>query len=170
MDTNFKSYQLLLVMGVAGAGKSTIGHLLAEALGWDFFDGDDFHPPQNVAKMAQGLPLSDADRLPWLQAMRRFIAQRDATQQPAVIAASVLKQQYRDLLMQQDTQIALIYLQGDFDTIYARMQQRQQHFMKAEMLQSQFDALEEPESAWKISIQQSPTQMVAQILEHLRKH
>jgi len=137
-----------IVMGVSGCGKSLIGSLLAERLGLSFFDGDDFHPPENVEKMRQGVPLNDHDRREWLQTLNALI-NKEST---AVVACSGLKPQYRELL-RQGNEATLIYLKGDIDTIWQRHQQREGHYFNGRgMLESQFDDLIEPSTTEAIAI------------------
>ena len=133
-----------VVMGVSGSGKTTVGQALARALDCPFYDADDFHPPENVAKMAGGVPLTDADRAPWLARLHKLLADHVQRKQTAVLACSALKEAYRERLRRGLSGVRFIYLQGDFDLIRERMQARENHYMKAEMLQSQFDALEPP--------------------------
>lgn len=151
-------------MGVAGSGKTTIGKALAEALGWSFYDGDDFHPPENVAKMAQGIPLDDADRAPWLTTLHDLIASCLANDKPAVLACSALKQRYRDQLLAGNPYTEFVYLKGDFQTILERMKQRRGHYMKPEMLQSQFAALEEPTDALTLDIREDVSKIIEKII------
>jgi len=142
-----KAAQVFVLMGVSGSGKTTIGQTLARQLNCPFYDGDDFHPPENVAKMSNGIPLTDGDRWPWLQRLRGLIAVHLEQGQPAVLACSALKKKYREQLGSGNNGMVLIYLKGSFDLIWQRMQHREGHYMKAEMLQSQFDTLEEPSPA-----------------------
>ena len=157
----------VVVMGVSGSGKSTIGRLLAQRLGCSFYDGDDYHPPANVAKMAAGLPLDDTDRAGWLAELARLIAEGLARDEDGVIACSALKRQYRDVLCIDRQRVRFVYLRGDFAAIWARLQSRKGHFMKAPMLQSQFDALEEPEGAVVVDTSLEPVQVIDRILEQL---
>jgi len=135
-----------VVMGVSGCGKTTVGQGVAEALGCPFYDGDDFHPPENIAKMAKGIPLNDQDRYPWLAKLHDLMAVHLERGETAVLACSALKKKYRDQLRQGNEGLQFIFLQGDFDLIWGRMSARQGHYMKADMLRSQFAALEEPAS------------------------
>jgi len=137
--------QTYVIMGVSGCGKSTVGQALANALNCPFYDGDDFHPPENVAKMASGNPLNDDDRAPWLAALHDLLLAHAQKGETAVLACSALKKKYREQLRAGNDTVIFVYLQGDFDLIWERMQMRQNHYMKAEMLQSQFDTLEVPE-------------------------
>ena len=151
--------QIIVVMGVSGSGKSTVGRALADQLGCRFYDGDDYHAPENVAKMAAGIPLDDRDRQPWLEGLRRLIDDHLNTGDAAVLACSALKKAYRDLLRaesatshQNESALLFVYLKGTFEAIESRMQERHHHYMKAEMLHSQFADLEEPDSAEAITM------------------
>lgn len=132
-------------MGVSGAGKTTIGMRLAEELGWEFFDGDTFHPADNIDKMAAGTPLTDQDRWPWLRSLHDFIHERLIVGAPAVVACSALKAKYRSILMDGNQGAQLVYLKGDRSLIQRRLQERTDHFFDATLLDSQFEALEEPD-------------------------
>ena len=150
-------------MGVAGSGKTTIGKLLAERLGWQFFDADDYHPAANVAKMAQGIPLQDADRWPWLKALAGLLEGCLAEGRGAVLACSALKRAYRERLRVDAGRVRFVYLKGDHALLWQRLQQRQGHYMRAEMLRSQFAALEEPEDAWVVDAAQPEEEIVKEI-------
>ncbi len=154
----------LIVMGVSGSGKSTVGALLAQRLGCPFYDGDDWHPPENVAKMAAGLPLEDDDRRAWLAALAELIRHGLASGASGVVACSALKETYRAALRVDPAQVQFVYLRGDYATIQARMAGRKGHFMQPAMLQSQFDALEEPLDAWIVDVRLTPERIVDQIL------
>ncbi|HET6443812.1 MAG TPA: gluconokinase [candidate division Zixibacteria bacterium] len=134
-----------VVMGVSGSGKSTIGRALAAHLGCRFYDGDEFHSPENIAKMVSGLPLTDADRWPWLDRLAQLAGDQMRKGEPAVLACSALKRSYRDRLRQGNQGLVFIYLRGSFDVIWDRIQDREDHYMKADLLRSQFDALEQPD-------------------------
>ena len=153
-----------VIMGVSGCGKTTVGQALADALECPFYDGDDFHPPANVARMASGTPLTDADRAPWLARLAALIRDELADGRTGVLACSALKQQYRDQL-RVDPRVRFVFLNGDFDLIWQRMSSRESHYMKVEMLHSQFAALEWPglEEAVHINIDQDVDAIVAQI-------
>ena len=155
-----------MVLGVSGSGKSTVGEALAGALGWPFADADDFHPATNVAKMRAGIPLTDADRAPWLATLRELMAQALAGGHSLVLACSALKQAYRDRL-QVDARVRFVYLRGDRDLIAARIAARTGHYMPPGLLQSQFDALEEPDDALWVEVDQPPEAIVGEILDAL---
>ena len=156
-------HQLIIIMGVSGSGKTTIGQLLSEKTGWPFYDADSFHPQQNIDKMKAGTPLTDEDRWPWLDHMNAF-AKEKLTNSNLIFTCSALKEIYRQRLVKGiDNKCRWVYLKGDFDTIAKRMQQREQHYMPPALLQSQFDALEEPEDAWVEDISLSPEIIVSQI-------
>ena len=157
----------IIVMGVSGCGKTTVGKLLAEKIGCDFYDGDDFHPPENLAKMAAGIPLSDADRLDWLKRLAAIIKTADQQGKNGVMACSALKEKYRKMLRVEKADVKFVYLQGSYDLIYARMQTREDHYMKPAMLKSQFEALEEPKDALVEDILQAPEVIVNDIIESL---
>ncbi len=158
--------QTYIVMGVSGCGKSTIGAALAQKLACPFYDADDFHSPENVAKMGRGIPLTDADRKPWLATLHDLLADHSAQEETAVLACSALKRKYRDQL-QVDNNVQFIFLQGSFDLIWQRMQTRQNHYMKAEMLKSQFDALEPPGTDKAITIEiDQDVENILQLIEN----
>lgn len=159
-------HRVYIIMGVSGCGKSTVGQTLAEQLSLPFYDGDDFHPPENVAKMSQGIPLTDTDRLPWLARLHDLAAEHLARESGAVIACSALKKAYRDQLRGDLEGVQFVYLQGSFDLIWSRMSTRQNHYMKADMLQSQFDTLEAPlpDEALIFSVTDSPQAIVERIV------
>ena len=135
---------ILVVMGVSGSGKSTVGQPLAARLGWDFQEGDDLHPKANIEKMRHGHPLTNADRAPWLAAVRGWIDREAAAGRSGVIACSALKRAYRDRLSGGRPEVRFVYLKGDEATIRERVEHRHGHFMHADMVASQFEALEPP--------------------------
>jgi carbohydrate kinase (thermoresistant glucokinase family) len=160
----------LIVMGVAGSGKSTVGEALAARLGWRFADGDDFHPPANVAKMSAGTPLTDEDRWPWLSAIAAAVARSLDRGEPMVVACSALKRRYRDVLVGGRPDVRIVYLQGSKELIAERMAARRDHFMPTALLDSQFAALEEPgaeEGAIVVPIAFSPGEMVEDVVGRL---
>ncbi|MGC4072766.1 MAG: gluconokinase [Nibricoccus sp.] len=159
---------IVLLMGVAGSGKTTIGRLLASQLGWAFYDADDFHPPANVAKMAAGTPLTDADRAPWLNVLRERIATSLASGENAVIACSALKAAYRQILQPDPAEpIRLVYLRGSPELLASRLAARSGHFMKPSMLASQLATLEEPAGALVADIARPPENLAAFIRDSL---
>jgi gluconokinase len=151
-------------MGVSGVGKTTIGAALARELGWRFFDADDFHPPQNVAKMKAGIPLEDADRWPWLAHLNRLLKEEPN----AVLACSALKARYRERLSQGIADFTTVYLHGSFELIRGRMEARRHRYMPAALLESQFATLEPPADAIAIDVAAAPEACVAAILARLR--
>ena len=155
-------------MGVSGSGKSTIGELLAKRLGIPFFDADDFHPIENVEKMKAGNPLNDEDRAPWLANLNQ-LAKKEMAKKGAIITCSALKQKYRVSLEQGlPNSPEWVFLNGDFELILKRMNQREGHYMPASLLQSQFDALEIPANAFEVDIALPPKEILATILSKLR--
>jgi carbohydrate kinase (thermoresistant glucokinase family) len=154
---------IIILMGVSGCGKTTIGKQLSHELNWPFYDGDDFHPRANVEKMRSGIPLTDDDRDPWLATLQNLILEKLRAKQPAILACSALKQKYRDRLQVDRASVRLVFLQGDFATIAERLAARTNHYMNPQLLASQFDALEEPNDALRINIAQSPGAIVTQI-------
>lgn len=139
-------------MGVSGSGKSTLGRALARELRWDFFDADDFHSVENIAKMSAGIPLTDADRASWLAALNRRLVSSLEANRPPVMACSALKEKYRSRLLAGVDGVAVIYLKGSYEHIRSRLLGREGHYMKENLLQSQFDALEEPGDALILDI------------------
>ena len=159
--------RFLVVMGVSGSGKTSVGKSLAEHLGWDFYDADDFHPPENVSKMANGIPLTDSDRVPWLASLHDLISSSLKADTPGVLACSALKERYRRQLMDGNDGVQLVYLKGSYDLIWSRMKTRTDHYMKPHMLKSQFDALEEPTNALTMDISMSIDDIVQEILQRM---
>ena len=155
-------------MGVSGTGKSTIGKLLSDRTGWDFADADDFHPPKNIKKMNRGIPLEDGDRLPWLKKLHEQISQTISENRSGILACSALKSQYRQILRGESDKVVFIYLAGDYDSIQARIQQRQGHFMNPDLLLSQFETLEEPEDALFIDVCLTPDRIIDEILSRIQ--
>ena len=161
----------IVIMGVSGAGKSTVGRIIAAELGCPFRDADSFHPPANIEKMSHGEPLTDEDRWPWLQAIATWIAEHRAAGTMCVVTCSALKRVYRDIVTnRQSAAVRLVFLEGDFDLIASRLAARKGHFMPPALLQSQFAALEEPtpdERALTISIDATPDEIAARVLKQL---
>jgi gluconokinase len=157
---------ILVVMGPTGSGKTTIGSLLAKRLGWDFVDADEFHSAANKAKMHAGIPLTDADRAPWLAAIRKQIERWLAENRNVVLACSALKQSYRELLWR-DGEVKLIYLKGTYDLIAQRLRARHGHFADEHILAGQFADLEEPTDALVVDISATPEAIVEEICRSL---
>jgi len=159
---------IAVLMGVSGSGKTTVGRILARDLGWPFYDADDFHPPANVDKMHRGVPLTDADRAPWLDALHDLIAEAAGARRSIVLACSALKQAYRDRLAAGVDGVRFVYLRGDAALLRLRLARRSGHFMPLELLQSQLDTLEAPADALTVDIDASPEAIAATIAQHLR--
>lgn len=157
----------IILMGVSGCGKTEVGKGLSETLDWPFYDGDDFHPQANIDKMSQGIPLNDDDRRPWLERLHALIVERLDRNESLIVASSALKAKYRQILRGDRESVKFVHLVGSFDLIFTRMQQRSGHYMKAEMLQSQFADLEPPQHALTISIDKQVGEIVAEIIEKL---
>jgi gluconokinase len=157
---------IVIVMGVVGAGKTTVGRLLAEQLGWRFADADDFHPPSNVEKIRNGIALSDDDRQPWLERLRASITDWIAAGHNVVLACSALKSSYRQEL-EVGPEVRFAYLRGSADLIAGRLRARQGHFAGEQILASQLADLEEPDRAVIVDIAATPQQIVAEIRKEL---
>lgn len=160
--------RFVIVMGVAGSGKTTVGEALAQHLGWNFYDADAFHPAENIAKMANGTPLDDADRAPWLAALHALISTSLRENRPAVLACSALKASYRQQLLTGDEEMQLVYLKGSYDLIWSRISRRKDHYMKPQMLQSQFESLEEPADALTFDVSLPVDEIVERIIKRLK--
>jgi gluconokinase len=160
---------MIVIMGVSGCGKTTIGKELAKQLGLPFFDADDFHPTSNIHKMKQGNSLTDEDRMPWLSRLSEQMKTWDE-HGGAVLACSALKESYRRILASQSKTITWVYLKGPFEVIQSRLEQREMHYMKSGLLQSQFDALEEPEYGIHISIENPPEEIISALTTKLNTH
>ena len=156
---------IVIVFGVSGAGKTTIGKLLAEQLGWRFYEGDDFHPPANVEKMRGGQPLTDEDRWPWLERLRRQIIHSLDAKESAVLACSALKRAYRERLRISE-EVKFVFLDGDYSRIEERLRHRLGHFMNPALLKTQFDDLEKPppiEHVLSVELGCNPQKVVEEI-------
>ena len=161
---------VVIVMGVAGSGKTTIGRILADRLGWSFADADDFHTAASVAKMTAGIPLTDDDRWPWLKAIRDWI---DAESGGAVITCSALRRRYRDILRGARAQVRFLHLDGTVDELETRLASRTDHFMLATMRASQLatlERLEDDEDGVVLSIARTPQQIADRAIQALRLH
>lgn len=152
----------LIVMGVSGCGKSTVGRLLAARTGQPFYDADDFHPPANIEKMRSGIPLADADRAPWLASLHELLS-KEASRQGCVLACSALRQSYRRTLTGTLSGVGWVYLRGTREELLARLESREGHFMPPTLLDSQLAALEEPETPLIFSINLPPEHIVAEV-------
>ena len=162
---------VVIIFGVAGAGKTTIGELLAQELGWKFYDADDFHSAANIDKMQRGIPLADEDRQPWLETLRKVIEQSLAENDNAVLACSALKQKYRDRLRVSE-QVKFVFLRGSRDRIAEQLKRRRGHFVDPKLLDSQFADLEEPKSsehAVMVELGDDPPELVQKIKASLRE-
>ncbi|XP_038161496.1 probable gluconokinase isoform X1 [Cyprinodon tularosa] len=180
---------IYIIMGVSGCGKTSLGTSLSEKLGWPFYEGDNFHPQENIDKMARGEPLTDQDRFPWLLRLHEIIERERCSGSDALIACSALKRLYRHILLHgsmsgapticshQTTshsaspEVFFLYLHGDYDLIHQRMVARQGHYMKAELLRSQFDILEPPseeENMLTLDIRKSLSEMILEVEKHIK--
>ena len=157
---------LILLTGVAGTGKTTIGRQLAAELGWPYHEADDFHSAANKEKMGRGQPLDDTDRAPWLAAIRTAMDDCRAAARSAVFSCSALKASYRRILLDGAPGTTLVFLTGDRGTLHARIAQRHDHYMKPAMLESQFAILEQPADALALDVAQTPDELVAAIRRH----
>lgn len=160
---------VVIVMGVAGAGKTTIGRLLAAGLGWTFYEGDDLHVPANVEKMSRGISLTDEDRRPWLLALRVLIEGCLQRGENAVVTCSALKRAYREILKDGDAGVVFVYLKADPRQVAARLERRHGHFMKGNLLGSQLATLEEPspEEALVVDASGTPEEIVEEVRRNL---
>jgi len=162
--------RVLVVMGVSGSGKTTVGKLLAERLGWHYQEGDALHPPENVAKMSSGTPLTDADRIPWLQRIAQRIDAWRSSGEAGVVTCSALKRAYRDIIIGDRPDVGLVHLKGSRELIGRRMAARKGHFMPTALLDNQFATLQEPsaeERAIVVDVGGAPAEIVDEILRRL---
>lgn len=153
----------LVVMGVAGVGKTTIGKAIADRMGWEFADADDYHSAANVEKMRLGHPLNDDDRQPWLEALGALTQDRLGSGRSLVLACSALKERYRETIAGGHPRVKFVYLKGSFDLLHERMSARRGHFMPTGLLQSQFEALEEPTDAFVVDVMVTPEEAVRDV-------
>ena len=159
---------IVILMGVSGVGKTTIGQILSDKLGWPLSDADEFHSPASIEKMRNGIPLEDADRWPWLDRMNAMLVEKEARGESVLLACSALKQVYRDRLAKGTADLRWIYLKGNFDLIRERLEARKGHYMKAGLLESQFATLEEPGNALDVDINDTPDAIADSILRQLQ--
>ena len=161
---------IIVIFGVSGAGKTTVGKMLAEQLAWRFLEADDFHPAANIEKMHSGHPLTDGDRWPWLERLRQQIEQLLSPGENAVLACSALKRAYRDRLRVSD-EVKFVFLRGDYALVEKQLRSRHRHFMNTALLQSQFDDLEQPradENVSTIELGRTPEEIVERITAKLK--
>jgi gluconokinase len=158
---------VILLMGTTGAGKTTVGKLLATRLGWTFLDADDFHPPANIEKMKHGIPLTDADRLPWLERIHAELVRLSAAAKNVALACSALKQSYRDQLSA-GLEIHIVYLRGSYEQMRRHIEQRHGHFAGESILAGQFADLQEPQNALVLDVSHPPDRLASEIISSLR--
>lgn len=157
----------IVLMGVSGCGKTSVGQALSNELEWSFYDGDDFHSLEEVKKMSKGMPLNDEDRAPWLEALHDLISEQLRARKNTILACSALKKKYRQQLRKGNKGLVFVFLDGDFDLILSRMRNRNDHFMQPNMLKSQFDTLEIPSNALRVNIDQPIAAIVHEIIEYI---
>lgn len=157
---------IVIVMGVTGSGKTTVGKMLAQRLDWEFADADDFHSAENKAKMHRGIPLTDADRMPWLASMHDYLAKAYTKQRSVVLACSALKRGYRHIL-EEGLAAHVVYLKGSYEVIDEHLRGRKGHFADDKILAAQFADLEEPSEAIVVDVRSTPQQIVDEILKKL---
>lgn len=160
---------VIILMGPMGCGKTTIGQVLAQKTGWRFYDADDFHPEVNRQKMANGIPLDDNDRQPWLESLRDFIDDHLSSERNMILACSALKKKYRRLLGINQKDVFSVYLKGSFSLLHERIVARSHDFMDKDLLQSQLDTLEDPETGLIVAISASPDQISETIIDNIIK-
>ena len=159
---------VLILMGAMGSGKTTVGKMLADRLGWPFYDGDHFHPAENVEKMRAGIALTDEDRKLWLNKLRDKIQRWLKARQDTILACSALKQAYRDILGVDQKSVETVYLKGSYQLLRKRIEERQHPYMNKSLLRSQLDTLEEPEEGLRVDISASPATIVRTIIQKLK--
>lgn len=160
---------VIVLMGVSGSGKSTVGRILAAQLGWRFVEADDYHPPANIEKMSRGVPLNDDDRWPWLESLRKIADDACGQGQDVVLACSALKRDYQDYLEQNHPAcIDYVYLHGSEALIRSRLAERRGHFMDPGLLESQFEALEPPKDAIQVDVSPPPEEIAAEIRRRIK--
>ncbi len=159
---------VLMLMGPMGCGKTTIGKMLAEKLGWPFYDGDNFHPKENVEKMRTGIALTDEDRRLWLEKLKEKIERCLKGKQDTILACSALKQSYRDILGVNQKSVRTVYLKGSYQLLRKRIEERQHPYMNKELLRSQLDTLEEPQEGLTVDISATPETIVSTIIENMK--
>jgi gluconokinase len=158
---------VILVMGTTGAGKTTVGKLLAQSLGWTFLDADDFHPSANIEKMKKGVPLTDTDRVPWLTAIHAELARLSAVGKDCVLACSALKKSYRETL-RAGLEMKVVYLKGSYEEMKAHILARHGHFAGEGILRGQFADLEEPQDGVVVSVGHTPEEIVVEVRRELK--
>jgi gluconokinase len=154
---------IIVIMGVSGVGKTTVGELLSQQTGWAFYDADSFHSPANIEKMRSGVPLTDEDRWPWLDRLNAVLRDAERKGESVILACSALKQRYRDRIAQGVTTVRWVHLAGAFELIKQRIDARKGHYMTAKLLESQFAALERPLDALEIDVSADPEQLAANV-------
>ena len=157
---------IFIVMGVSGSGKTTVGKAVSNKFGWKYYEGDEYHPAENVEKMKNWIPLNDEDRLPWLLSLRKVVEEAISKRENIVISCSALKEAYRKILKVSE-EVKFIYLKGSYDLIRKRMEERIPHFFKPEMLKSQFDVLKEPQQAIEIDISKSSESIIGDLIDKI---
>ena len=165
MNRQQKDSKIIVIMGVSGSGKTTVGKRIAQLLDLPFYDGDDFHSLENVSKMKNGIPLTDEDRGPWLSTLADLIEQHE--KRGMILACSALKHRYRTLL-DRNSNVFFVHLKGSYETIQKRIAERNSHFMPATLLQSQFNNLESPEDAVEIDIEETLDTIINQVMRVIR--
>ena len=159
-------FRVIVLMGVSGCGKTSVGQLLAGKLGWEYLESDEYHSREDIRKISSGIPLTDADRLPWLKKLNGLLREANRSDSPVILACSALKAAYRRILAERVDGLVFVHLKGDYALIYERMQKRR-HFMGADMLRSQFEILEETPDLIEVDIREGPEKITNQIMKVL---